>query len=151
MCLRTPAWHNVICHLIHSVSPQGVLNYFKLLFCLLLVLVFGNVWEPPCNITPAIWNFLTLSLCFDLSDFLPYHSFFLFHFQQVINYDSSRGGVSVITEKGDTTTSFLLIQNADSADSGKYSCSPSNADSATVRVHVLNGMYRICKITFIRI
>lgn len=64
----------------------------------------------------------------------------LFHLQ-VINYDSSRGGVSVITEKGDVTTSFLLIQNADLADSGKYSCAPSNADVASVRVHVLNGKY----------
>lgn len=60
---------------------------------------------------------------------------------QVISYDSSRGGVSVITEKGDVTTSYLLIQNADLADSGKYSCSPSNADVASVRVHVLNGKY----------
>lgn len=58
---------------------------------------------------------------------------------QVISYDSTRGGVSVITEKGDVTTSYLLIQNADLADSGKYSCSPSNADVASVRVHVLNG------------
>jgi hypothetical protein len=47
--------------------------------------------------------------------------------------------VSVITEKGDITTSYLLIQNADLADSGRYSCSPSNADVASVRVHVLNG------------
>ncbi|CAD7003906.1 unnamed protein product [Ceratitis capitata] len=39
---------------------------------------------------------------------------------------------------GDVTTSFLLIQNADLADSGKYSCAPSNADVASVRVHVLN-------------
>jgi hypothetical protein len=58
---------------------------------------------------------------------------------QVISYDSNRGGVSVITEKGDVTTSFLLIQHADISDSGKYSCSPSNADVASVRVHVLNG------------
>lgn len=63
----------------------------------------------------------------------------LFIFFQVISYDSTRGGVSVITEKGDITTSYLLIQNADLADSGKYSCSPSNADVASVRVHVLNG------------
>lgn len=60
---------------------------------------------------------------------------------QVISYDSPRGGVSVITEKGDVTTSYLLIQNADLADSGKYSCSPSNAELAIVRVHVLNGKY----------
>lgn len=58
---------------------------------------------------------------------------------QVISYDSQRGGVSVITEKGDITTSYLLIQNADLVDSGRYSCSPSNADVASVRVHVLNG------------
>lgn len=58
---------------------------------------------------------------------------------QVISYDSLRGGVSVITEKGEVTISYLLIQNADLADSGKYSCSPSNADVASVRVHVLNG------------
>lgn len=62
-------------------------------------------------------------------------------FFQVISYDSSRGGVSVITEKGDVTTSFLLIQHADISDSGKYSCSPSNADVASVRVHVLNGKF----------
>jgi hypothetical protein len=48
----------------------------------------------------------------------------------------------VITEKGETTTSYLLIQDARVSDSGKYSCSPSNADVAAVRVHVLtNGMF----------
>lgn len=62
---------------------------------------------------------------------------------QVISYDSPRGGVTVITEKGDVTTSYLLIQHADLADSGKYSCSPSNADVASVRVHVLNGKWPI--------
>lgn len=60
---------------------------------------------------------------------------------QEINYDSPRGGVSVITEKGDVTTSYLLIQRAVAADSGKYTCSPSNANSKTVVVHVLNGVY----------
>nr|CAD7460136.1 unnamed protein product [Timema tahoe] len=59
---------------------------------------------------------------------------------KVISYDSSRGGVSVITEKGEVTTSYLLIQNAELSDSGKYSCSPSNADVASVRVYVLNGL-----------
>lgn len=63
---------------------------------------------------------------------------FWYHHDEVISYDSQRGGVSVITEKGDITTSYLLIQNADLADAGRYSCSPSNADVASVRVHVLN-------------
>ena len=57
---------------------------------------------------------------------------------QVINYDS-RGGISIETRKGDLTTSHLLIQNADETNSGKYSCSPSNAIVASIRVHVLNG------------
>lgn len=60
-------------------------------------------------------------------------------YTQPISYDSSRGGVSLITEKGDTTYSYLLIQNAELSDSGRYSCSPSNADVASVRVFVLTG------------
>ncbi|CAD7079743.1 unnamed protein product [Hermetia illucens] len=61
------------------------------------------------------------------------------HNNEEINYDSPRGGVSVITEKGDITTSYLLIQRARISDSGKYTCSPSNANPQTVNVHVLNG------------
>ncbi|KAK5639601.1 hypothetical protein RI129_012093 [Pyrocoelia pectoralis] len=64
---------------------------------------------------------------------------FWYHDEKVISYDSGRGGVSVITEKGDITTSLLLIQKATEKDSGKYVCSPSNADVANIRVHVLNG------------
>lgn len=64
--------------------------------------------------------------------------FFIF---QEINYDSPRGGVSVITEKGDITTSYLLIQRAKVSDSGKYMCSPSSANPETVNVHILNGKY----------
>lgn len=58
---------------------------------------------------------------------------------QEINYDSPRGGVSVITEKGDNTVSYLLVQRARGSDSGKYTCNPSNANPKTVIVHVLNG------------
>ncbi|XP_060526820.1 zwei Ig domain protein zig-8 [Cylas formicarius] len=63
------------------------------------------------------------------------------HNSQVINFDSPRGGISLVTEKGLTTTSRLLIQKAVQKDSGLYSCTPSNANSATVRVHILNGEY----------
>lgn len=59
----------------------------------------------------------------------------------MINYDSPRGGVSVITEKGEVTTSYLLVQRAQPADSGQYTCHPSNANTKTVLVHVLNGTY----------
>lgn len=47
----------------------------------------------------------------------------------------------MITEKGEQTTSYLLIQRAQPADSGKYTCHPSNANTKSVTVHVLNGAY----------
>lgn len=62
---------------------------------------------------------------------------------QEINYDSPRGGVSVITEKGDITVSYLLVQRARDSDSGKYTCNPSNANPKTVTVHVLNGKWPV--------
>lgn len=67
-----------------------------------------------------------------------------FFYIQEINYDSARGGVSVITEKGEITTSYLLIQRARITDSGKYTCLPTHANPQTVNVHVLNGKRR-CK------
>lgn len=45
----------------------------------------------------------------------------------------------MITEKGEITTSYLLIQRAKSSDSGQYTCSPSNANSKSVNVHILAG------------
>ncbi|KYM87855.1 hypothetical protein ALC53_03291 [Atta colombica] len=61
------------------------------------------------------------------------------HNDAIISYDSSRGGVSVVTEKGDSTTSFLLVQEAKPSDSGRYTCNPSNAQPKSITVHVLNG------------
>lgn len=58
---------------------------------------------------------------------------------QQINFDSPRGGISLVTEKGVLTTSRLLIQNALQSDSGLYTCDPSNANPTSVRVHILNG------------
>ncbi|XP_051175576.1 cell adhesion molecule DSCAML1-like [Leptopilina boulardi] len=69
----------------------------------------------------------------------PPSSIFWTHNHEEINYDSPRGGVSVITEKGEITTSYLLIQRAQSTDSGEYTCHPSNANRQTISVHVLNG------------
>jgi hypothetical protein len=59
--------------------------------------------------------------------------------KQEISYDSPRGGVSVITEKGEISTSYLLIQRAKKTDSGKYVCAPSNANPFSITVHILNG------------
>ncbi|XP_066590731.1 opioid-binding protein/cell adhesion molecule-like [Prorops nasuta] len=64
------------------------------------------------------------------------------HNDAIISYDSNRGGISVVTEKGATsTTSFLLVQDAKPIDSGRYGCNPSNAQPKSVFVHVLNGEY----------
>ncbi|XP_044584865.1 neurotrimin [Cotesia typhae] len=69
----------------------------------------------------------------------PPPAIFWTHNEKEINYDSPRGGVSVITEKGEITTSYLLVQRAQPADSGSYTCHPSNANDKTVTVHILNG------------
>lgn len=82
-----------------------------------------------------------------------FFSFILFSSRktQEINYDSARGGVSVITEKGEVTTSYLLIQKAKITDSGLYTCMPTHANPNTVNVHVLNGNYTHtqCRIIYI--
>ncbi|KAH8264010.1 hypothetical protein KR038_000475 [Drosophila bunnanda] len=86
-----------------------------------LTCVILNSPEPPAYI---FWNH---------NNAFPSHP-------QIINYDSPRGGVSVVTNKGDTTTSFLLIKSARPSDSGHYQCNPSNAKPKSVTVHVLNGV-----------
>ncbi|XP_040154537.1 zwei Ig domain protein zig-8-like isoform X2 [Anopheles arabiensis] len=60
------------------------------------------------------------------------------HNRDDINFDSPRGGISLVTEKGILTTSRLLVQKAIASDSGLYTCEPSNANPASVRVHILN-------------
>lgn len=60
------------------------------------------------------------------------------HNHEAINFDSPRGGISLVTEKGPVTSSRLLIQKAIERDSGLYTCSPSNTYSNSVRVHIVN-------------
>uniref|UniRef100_A0ABD2X6Q6 Ig-like domain-containing protein n=1 Tax=Trichogramma kaykai TaxID=54128 RepID=A0ABD2X6Q6_9HYME len=80
---------------------------------------------------------LTCAIHFSLE---PPAFIFWYYNDVVMSYDSPRGGVSVITEKGsDVTTSWLLIQAAQPSDSGEYRCKPSNANMSSIRVHVLNG------------
>ncbi|XP_039492921.1 uncharacterized protein LOC120452659 isoform X4 [Drosophila santomea] len=88
-----------------------------------LTCIIQNSPEPPAYI---FWNHNNAKF--------PSHP-------QIINYDSPRGGVSVVTNKGDTTTSFLLIKSARPSDSGHYQCNPSNAKPKSVTVHVLNGEF----------
>ncbi|XP_077285781.1 hemicentin-1-like [Arctopsyche grandis] len=63
-----------------------------------------------------------------------------YHGGSVVDFDSPRGGISLETEKTESgTTSKLLVTKAALTDSGNYTCVPSNANPASVSVHVLNG------------
>ncbi|KAL2746961.1 T-lymphocyte activation antigen CD86-like isoform X2 [Vespula maculifrons] len=75
---------------------------------------------------------------YEFSSKLFYQENCLGNATRIISYDSTRGGVSVVTEKGDSTTSFLLVQEAKPSDSGRYTCNPSNAQPKSITVHVLN-------------
>ncbi|XP_059487440.1 uncharacterized protein LOC132203584 [Neocloeon triangulifer] len=62
------------------------------------------------------------------------------HGNNTLNYDVTRGGISVKTElMEDGANSSLAVARADKADSGNYTCSISATEFATVAVHVLNG------------
>lgn len=67
---------------------------------------------------------------------------------KVVDFDSprGRGGISLETEKTESgTTSRLLVTKAGLSDTGNYTCQPSNANTATVFVHVLNGKWWLDK------
>ncbi|XP_012168713.1 peroxidasin-like [Bombus affinis] len=63
------------------------------------------------------------------------------HGSRTLNYDTTRGGISVKTDMGASgAISRLYIANANKKDSGNYSCALADVAAATtVSVHVLNG------------
>ncbi|XP_076671759.1 zwei Ig domain protein zig-8 [Andrena cerasifolii] len=63
------------------------------------------------------------------------------HGSRTLNYDTTRGGISVKTDMGTSgAVSRLYIANANKKDSGNYSCALADVAAATtVSVHVLNG------------
>ncbi|GBP52807.1 Zwei Ig domain protein zig-8 [Eumeta japonica] len=69
----------------------------------------------------------------------PAYIFWYHDGRRVLDYD--RRQVDIRTERvsADTTLGSLLIRSARREDSGNYSCSPSNLDSASVMLHVLSG------------
>ncbi|KAK8727313.1 hypothetical protein OTU49_009810, partial [Cherax quadricarinatus] len=62
-----------------------------------------------------------------------------YHENKSFSYSSSRGGVSIILEKGPTTISYLLLTSARLADTGMYTCAASNLNTTSVMLHVLDG------------
>ncbi|XP_044739915.1 sialoadhesin-like [Chrysoperla carnea] len=64
---------------------------------------------------------------------------FWYHNERMINYDMSRGGIHVETEPGPQTQSRLTIRDARDSDSGNYTCTASNTESASIHVYVSQG------------
>ncbi|XP_023720928.1 peroxidasin isoform X2 [Cryptotermes secundus] len=64
---------------------------------------------------------------------------FWYHNDRMINYDTSRGGITVETEPGPKTQSRLTIRDAHDTDSGNYTCSASNTEPASIYVFVSEG------------
>ncbi|XP_049765869.1 irregular chiasm C-roughest protein-like [Schistocerca cancellata] len=62
------------------------------------------------------------------------------HGARLLNYDTSRGGISVKTDMGPgMATSRLYIANANRRDSGNYTCALAAVASTTVFVYVISG------------
>ncbi|KAG1667915.1 Zwei Ig domain protein zig-8 [Nymphon striatum] len=66
---------------------------------------------------------------------------FWYHNQKVINYDNMGGSsrVKVDTPSDFSTVSTLTISDIDVKDSGNYTCKPSTAIKASIRLHVLDA------------
>ncbi|KDR14869.1 hypothetical protein L798_11009, partial [Zootermopsis nevadensis] len=62
------------------------------------------------------------------------------HGDRTLNYDTTRGGISVKTDlMEEGANSSLSVARVNKTDSGNYTCSISPTEYATITVHVLNG------------
>lgn len=106
--------------------------------------VFLKVVEPTVEVIGAPDIYVNTASMINLTcvvNHAPYppEAITWFHGNQTISYTSKRGGVSVVEERGETTTSILLLQNARASDSGTFTCQPEGMESAQVTLHVLDG------------
>ncbi|XP_055327127.1 lachesin-like isoform X2 [Sitodiplosis mosellana] len=65
----------------------------------------------------------------------PGHIFW-YHENKEITAESPRGSVDIKRIYGEWTTSYLLIRNANIADSGVYTCAPAGGSQTSIKVHV---------------
>lgn len=70
----------------------------------------------------------------------PFYVFWYHEGDRVLNYQLNKIDIQTKRIEQDTVSS-LVIHNAKREDSGNYTCSPSNLDSASVQLHVLNGKW----------
>lgn len=69
----------------------------------------------------------------------PAYIFWYHDNERVLDYDRRYKDIRVERVGPDTTVGTLILYQATKEDSGNYTCSPSNLDSSSVLLHVLNG------------
>ncbi|XP_037790758.1 zwei Ig domain protein zig-8-like [Penaeus monodon] len=78
-------------------------------------------------------------LCIIEGSLSPPQFIFWYHDNRMINYDQSRGDISVTIDHQELITSRLTINNASFKDSGNYTCSANNINPSSVNVYVSEG------------
>ncbi|XP_025833382.1 hemicentin-2-like isoform X2 [Agrilus planipennis] len=69
----------------------------------------------------------------------PAYIFWYHDGERVLAFDRTKIDIRMERVDSDTTMGTLVIYQSRPEDSGNYTCSPSNLDSASVLLHVLNG------------
>jgi len=123
----------------------------------------GGVYECQVSTTPVMSHYVVLHVAEPVTEILggpniyleegnnlnltcvvrdspePPQYIFWYRNSQPLSHNSGRGGVSLITEKGDKTVSTLMMTMARVTDSGQYACHSSVGSVANVTVHVIRS------------
>ncbi|XP_022251277.1 zwei Ig domain protein zig-8-like [Limulus polyphemus] len=116
-----------------QVNTHPLMSYF--VYLTVLVPVASILGEKDLLVSSGSYINLTCIIRHSPS---PPMFVFWYHNDRMINYDSSRGKIT-LKKKENTALSTLYIKNAKALNSGNYTCGPSNADATSVTVHVVNG------------